>query len=72
MLWRCKIGNGRERKRYLLMIGGFDMHLCRPDSIPGPREMPVWGNSFHLRDAGLSPASRIKVLTEYLKSIQVK
>jgi len=54
------------------MIGGFDMHLCRPDSIPGPREMPVWGNSFHLRDAGLSPASRIKVLTEYLKSIQVK
>jgi mono/diheme cytochrome c family protein len=38
----------------------------------GSREMPVWGNSFRLRDAGPSPASRIKALTEYLKSIQVK
>lgn len=38
----------------------------------GNREMPVWGNSFRLRDAGPSPASRIKALTEYIKSIQVK
>jgi hypothetical protein len=38
----------------------------------GTREMPVWGNSFRLRDAGPSPASRIKALIDYLKSIQVK
>lgn len=38
----------------------------------GTRDMPVWGNSFRLRDAGPTPASRVKALTEYIKSIQVK
>jgi mono/diheme cytochrome c family protein len=38
----------------------------------GSREMPVWGNSFRLRDAGPTVASRIKALTEYLDRLQEK
>ena len=36
----------------------------------GPRDMPVWGNSFRLRDAGPTASSRIKALTEYLNRLQ--
>ena len=36
----------------------------------GPRDMPVWGNSFRLRDAGPTPASRIQGLAEYLERLQ--
>jgi mono/diheme cytochrome c family protein len=38
----------------------------------GKRDMPVWGNSFQMRDVGPSPASRIEALTDYIKSLQVK
>jgi mono/diheme cytochrome c family protein len=38
----------------------------------GSREMPVWGNSFRLRDAGPTAASRIRALTEYLDRLQEK
>lgn len=38
----------------------------------GKRDMPVWGNSFRMRDVGPSPASRIEALTDYIKDIQVK
>jgi hypothetical protein len=36
----------------------------------GPREMPVWGNSFRLHDTGPTASSRIKALTEYLNRLQ--
>ena len=36
----------------------------------GPREMPVWGNSFRLHDTGPTAASRIKRLAEYLELLQ--
>ena len=38
----------------------------------GPREMPVWGNSFRLHDTGPTAASRIKRLAEYLELLQEK
>jgi mono/diheme cytochrome c family protein len=38
----------------------------------GSRQMPVWGNSFRLRDAGPTAASRIRALTEYLDRLQEK
>lgn len=36
----------------------------------GKRDMPVWGNSFRMRDVGPSPAARIEALTDYIRSMQ--
>ncbi len=38
----------------------------------GPREMPVWGNSFRLHDTDPPARSRILAITEYLYRLQDK